>query len=244
MMGVAAAALAVKCAAGSVAQAPPPEAVASDRAASLWFIEHDARRERRRRLAEGGVQVAAGALQAGMGLYVILAVPATVDTVDIAGALNTAAGGGLMLQGILGLARRGPLEAMVRDPEFERAKTSDDGDAWIARRLETAARRGRIERRVAGSLSLVGGLTIIALGINNLADDNLRAQPAKVVLGATEIGAGLGFTSLGIRMLAIRSEAEHTLETWRNDPSRAEASRAHSISVSPTWGGVQVSGRF
>lgn len=250
MTGLAAAVLAVQCAAAPEAatQAPKPSAdttsLEASRDESLWFIEHDARRERRRRITTGALQVTTGAAQGGMGLYVLLGVPTDVGSVDISGILNTAAGGGLILQGILGLARRGPLEKLVRDPEFERAKGSEDGSAWIERRLEQAARRGRIERRVAGSLSLVSGVAIIGLGINNLVDDNLRDKPAQVVLGAVEVSAGLGFSSFGIQMLALPSQAEHTLEAWRHRASPSKTSRVRSISVSPTLGGVQVSGRF
>lgn len=250
MMGLGATILAAWYAAAPAAAMPAAEPmpettdVEASREISTWLIEHDARRERRWRLTGGALQVSAGALQAGMGVYVLVGVPADVDSVDISGILNTAAGSGLVLQGILSLARRGPLEAMVREPEYERAKGSAEGHAWIERRLERAARRGRLERRVVGTLSLAGGLTIIGLGINNLVDDNLRAKPAQVVLGAAEVGAGLGFTSLGIRELAVPSLAEHALAAWNDGASRTKTSRASSIAISPTLSGVQVSGRF
>lgn len=223
---------------------PETTSAEASRDISLWFIEHDARRERSERITSGILQVSAGAIQTALGLYVLIGAPGDDDSVEVSGILNTAAGGGLLLQGTLGLARRGPLEVMVRDPEFQRAKGSAEGSAWIERGLERAARRGRIERIVAGSLSLAGGLAIIGLGINNLVDDNLGDDPAQIVLGSSQIGAALGFSTFGIRMLVLRSQAEHTLEAWRGGGFGSKASRVQSISVSPTLGGIKISGRF
>lgn len=208
-----------------------------------WMLRQDARAERRERLATGIVKVSAGALQTAMGLYVLLGAPEPVDTVDASGILNIAAGGGLVLDGTLALARRGPLGALVSDPEFREALDAPEGADWIEKKLRKAARRGMIERNVAGSLSLIAGLAIVGLGVANLADDETENDPALTVLGAAEIGAGLGFSSIGIRSLVVPSRAEHTLESWEHRRLELE-SRPVVIRVSPSLGGVQISGRF
>jgi hypothetical protein len=166
-------------------------------------------------------------------------VPHGENAVQISGILNTAAGAGFILDGTLALARRGPLEAMVRDPEFARVTMSSEGEDWLDRRLAAAARRGRIERQVAGSLSLVAGLTIVGLGVANLIQQD-ENQPARAVLGATEVAAGLGFSAAGVRSLVVPSDAEHALVAWKGRGNTSVV----SVRIGPTLGGIRVSGKF
>ena len=190
--------------------------------------------ERRRRLMAGTFQIATGGVRMVAGATLLGTAPNGRGGRAGAGRVHLIAGGLSVGLGTFSLAYRRPMEQLQRGRSFQALRVMPSSKASLVavdREWIEAARRARRLRLIGGSASLLAGSTLSVMAtvrIWGLGDGwNL--------LNSTVLLTGLMYLGRGVAGVVVKSPAERSLLNHRSSRNWA---------ITPTLGGLSVSGRF
>lgn len=253
MLDLAALVLVMSC--GSVAPAPaePVEVRPDPRDTELVVrvLDLEARAARRKRMWRSSLLLAFGSMRGGLGTYGLVS-PRFNPVMRRTAAALTVLGAFDISRGIYGLVRPSAIERVRGGPEYA-ALVADGSDtvAWhrLRQRWAEEASTRRTWRHVIGSGYIVSGLGLVVTGTLFLAPRDQERTRTETLWSLTTLGTGVSLVLTGSLRIAIPSHVERTHRTYvgtfeRPGSGWAQQRRRGRARVSPTVGGVVVSGTF
>jgi hypothetical protein len=236
-IGAVLAALTLLSSRSAFADDPGAPSVDADLARASALLDLGASDARDRRVASIAVGAATGVVLVPTGTALVLRsddVSRTVGTSLLAG------GGGALFIGILALpeSRSEHLRAAFLDRRASGLAASEllrrTEAEWSAAATASAARRsflGKLETVVAG-IAIAGGATLLlAPPVGGLSRDR------QYNLGATCLGVGVPFLSLGVHSLLVRTPEEQSWAAYRAGRSDAPSTTSVDVRLGSTGSG-------
>lgn len=190
--------------------------------------------ERRRRQMAGILQTTTGGVRMIGGGALLGTAPNLDGGRARAGSVHLFAGGVSIGLGVFSLTHRGPMEQLQRSRSFQILRVAPNSEVSIAavqRAWTDAARRARRLRLIAGTTSLLAGSALsVAASVRIWGlDDGWNLHTSTVLF------TGMLYIGRGVINVIEKSPAERSI---------MENQRSRSWAITPTFGGLSLSGRF